>query len=214
MKQLVVTILIFFSLNTFSQVTSKDTSSSERKVLQFSGIVVDGDSLFPIPFSNVIIKNTRRGTACDYFGYFSFVAQEGDTIVFSNISYKEAQFIIPTGMEENRYSLIQILRKDTFSLNEHVVYPWPTREQFKEAFLKMNIPDDDLERARKNLSQEYMATRYEEMPMDANMNFKYYLNQQNSRLYYAGQLPPNNLLNPIAWVKFIEAVKRGDFKKK
>jgi len=25
---------------------------------------------------------------------------------------------------------------------------------------------------------------------------------------------PNNLLNPIAWAKFIKAWKRGDFKKK
>lgn len=214
MKYSLSIFILFLSFYTFAQKVEKDSTITKRKVLQFSGIVVDGDSLFPIPFSNVIIKNTNRGTSCDYFGYFSFVAQEGDTIVFSNISYKDAQFIIPDGLEENRYSLIQILRQDTITLNQYMVYPWPTREQFKEAFLKMDIPDDDLERARKNLSKDYMATRYEEMPMDANMNFKYYLNQQNSRLYYAGQLPPNNLLNPIAWVKFIEAVKRGDFKKK
>ena len=40
-------------------------------------------------------------------------------------------------------------------------------------------------------------------------------NQNNTTgIYYAGQLPPNNLLNPIAWSKFIQQWKDGYFKKK
>jgi len=33
-------------------------------------------------------------------------------------------------------------------------------------------------------------------------------------LYSIGQLPANNLLNPIAWRKLIKAWKDGEFKKK
>jgi hypothetical protein len=29
-----------------------------------------------------------------------------------------------------------------------------------------------------------------------------------------GQLPKNNLLNPIAWAQFIQAWKNGDFRRK
>jgi hypothetical protein len=34
------------------------------------------------------------------------------------------------------------------------------------------------------------------------------------QLYYYKQAPPQNYLSPTAWMQFIEAWKRGDFKKK
>ena len=188
--------------------------NKERAIVQFSGVVVSADSVLPIPFTNIIIKNSGRGTMSDYFGYFSFVALANDTIEFYSLGYKKSYFIIPESLVENRYSLIQMLHNDTIYLKESVIYPWPTKEQFKQAFLNLNIPDDDLERARKNIAREELKERYENMPMDASMNQKYYAQQFNSRLYYAGQLPPNNLLNPIAWAKFIQAWKNGDFKRK
>jgi hypothetical protein len=185
----------------------------EKPLIQFSGVIVEGDSLKPVPFTNIIIRNSRRGTVSDYFGYFSFVAEENDVIEFSSIGYKKAVFTIPDSLRDNKYSLIQILRNDTLTLKETVIYAWPTKEQFKEAFLKLDIPDDDLERARKNLAREELKERYENIAMDGAANQKNYMQQQNSRLYYAGQLPPNNLLNPIAWSKFIKAWQNGDFKR-
>jgi hypothetical protein len=40
------------------------------------------------------------------------------------------------------------------------------------------------------------------------------MNQQYTRMYYAGQYPSISLLNPVAWAKFIQAWKNGDFKRK
>ena len=95
-----------------------------------------------------------------------------------------------------------------------VIYAWPTREQIYEYFLTAPIPDDDVERARKNLAQEKISDMAINMPMDASMNFRNSMSNYNTRLYTAGQIPMNNLLNPIAWAKFVEAWKKGDFKKK
>jgi len=78
------------------------------------------------------------------------------------------------------------------------------------AFMNLNIPDDDLERAKKNLQLMEMHERFKSMGMDGSQNFKNYMQEQTSRLYYAGQYPPTNLLNPIAWSKFIEAWKNGN----
>ena len=64
-------------------------------LVQFSGIVITADSLKPVSFTNIIVIDSRRGTTCDYFGYFSFVAQKNDTILFSAIGYKTATFVIP-----------------------------------------------------------------------------------------------------------------------
>ena len=94
------------------------------------------------------------------------------------------------------------------------VYPWPTKEQFKKAFLALELPEDDIIRADRNMARADVKERMTGMAMDASLNYKYSQQQYQSKLYYAGQLPPNNLLNPIAWAKFIKAWKNGDFKKK
>jgi len=175
---------------------------------------VEGDSLQPIPYTSIIVQNGYRGTVSDYFGYFSFVAQEGDTIEFSAIGFNSAFFIIPDTLTNNKYSLIQVLKVDTVRLAITDVYPWPTKEQFKKAFLALQLPEDDVMRAERNMSRADVKERMTGMAMDASLNQKYSMQQYQSRLYYAGQLPPNNLLNPIAWAKFIKAWKNGDFKKK
>ncbi len=185
-----------------------------RDLVQFSGVVVEGDSLRPVPYTSIIVKGSSRGTVSDYFGYFSFVAQEQDTIEFSAIGFNDAVFIIPDTLTNNKYSLIQVMRGDTIRLKESVVYPWPTKEQFKSAFLKLNLPEDDMARAGKNMARADMKEKMMGMAMDASMNYKYTQQQYQSKLYYAGQLPPNNLLNPIAWSKFIKAWQNGDFKQK
>lgn len=204
--------LVFFSA-AFAQQSAKE-NSKKHDLIQFSGVVVEGDSLRPVPYASVMIRNSYRGTVSDYFGYFSFVAQKSDTIEFSAIGYRDAVFIIPDTLSTNKYSLIQVLATDTIYLKTAEVYPWPSREQFKQAFLQLNVPEDDLARAQRNMERADMKERMTGMANDASLNYKYTMQQYQSKLYYAGQLPPNNLLNPIAWSKFIKAWKNGDFKNK
>jgi hypothetical protein len=40
------------------------------------------------------------------------------------------------------------------------------------------------------------------------------MRQASQKLYYSGQIAPQNIFNPFAWSEFIKAWKRGDFKKK
>jgi hypothetical protein len=76
------------------------------------------------------------------------------------------------------------------------------------------VPDDDLDRARKNLDPDQIMIRVRDYPMDASMNYNNYIENQTSKLYYFGQQQPFNFLNPFAWAKFIKAWKDGDFKRK
>ncbi|MFO7614190.1 MAG: hypothetical protein R6W71_06065 [Bacteroidales bacterium] len=182
-------------------------------LVQFSGAVVTGDSLRPIPFTHIIDRNTGFGTISDYYGYFSFVARKGDTIDFSAIGFKKTAFIIPDTITSNRYTMFQVMTADTIYLTETVIYPWPTREQFRQAFLNLDIPDDDLEIARKNLSRYDLYVRAQAMPMDGSMNYRHYIDQQVNKLYYAGQTQPISLLNPFAWAQFFKAWQEGKFKR-
>jgi len=209
-------IFLFLAIFTLAaaNVHGQENTTENLNLVQFSGVVVTTDSLLPIPFTSIMIRNTFRGTISDYYGFFSFVARMGDTIEFSALGYKRMNFVIPDTLSDHRCSLIQMLAKDTILLKEIVIFPWPTKEQFKEAFLSLRIPTDDITRAQRNLDAEQLGVLSSMMPMDGSMNFKYQMEQQSSRLYYSGQLPPNNLLNPIAWSKFIQMWQNGAFKKK
>lgn len=191
-----------------------NAQNKNANLVQLSGVILTSDSLSPVSFANVIVKGTHHGTISDYYGYFSIVGQIKDTIEFSAIGFKKARFIIPDTLSSNKYSLIKIMERDTIMLGEVPIFPWPSREQFKQAFLNLKIPDDDLAIANKNLSQEEMLRLYYAMEMDGSMNYKNYLKGKTDQLYYAGQLPPQNILNPIAWAKFIQAWKNGELKKK
>lgn len=195
----------------FTLVISK-VQAQDPDLIQFSGVVVESDSLRPVPYTKVIIKSSYRGTISDYYGYFSFVAQKSDTIVFSAIGYRKSEYVIPDTLSGNKYSLIQVMHYDTITLKETIIFPWPTRDQFKEVFLNMNIPDDDLSRASKNLDRQELMSKYESVPMEGSLAYKQHMQQYQTRLYWAGQYPPNNLLNPFAWAQFIDMWRKGKLK--
>jgi hypothetical protein len=185
---------------------------TDSTLIQFSGVVVTADSLKPIPFVNIFIKDSWRGTITDLYGFFSFVAHRNDDITFNALGYKTAQFTIPDTIHSNRYSMIQVMRMDTLILNETEIYPWPTYEQFKHAFVNTDIPDDALARAQKNIAELEKRVMFDDVAMGSSMNYRNYIDKRVSQLYYAGQMPPNNLLNPFAWAQFIKAWKQGKFK--
>jgi hypothetical protein len=197
-----------------AQQKDMDRDEYYEGLVQFSGAVVTSDSLRPVSFTHIIDRNTGFGTISDFYGYFSFVARKGDTIDFSAIGFKKSMFIIPDTMHSNRYTMFQVMTADTIYLSETVIYPWPTQEQFKEAFLSLEIPDDDVEIARRNLERYELYVRAEAMPMDGSMNYRNYIDQTVSKLYYAGQTQPISLLNPFAWAQFIQSWKDGKFKRK
>ena len=198
-------LIMMSSVRGYSQV-------SDSTLVQFSGIVVTADSLKPIPFVNIFIKDSWRGTITDLYGFFSFVAHKNDDIMFNAMGYKPARYTIPDTIHSNRYSMIQVMRIDTLILGETEIYPWPTYEQFKQAFVNTNIPDDDLARAQKNIAVLQEHIMFDDVPMNGSMNYRNVVDQRIAQNYYKGQLQPNNLLNPFAWAQFIKAWKQGKFK--
>jgi hypothetical protein len=200
---LIVVIMLFAS----------GTQGQLSEPVQFSGIVLTEDSLKPVPFTHILIQGTSKGTISDFFGFFTFVARPGDVVVFSSVGFKTGYYKIPDTLSTDHYTMFQVMHTDTVYLPEAVIYPWPSPSQFKNAFLTLRVPDDDYDRARKNIaliaSKEYALST----PMDGSMNFKNFVQNQTSNYYTMGQMPVNNLLNPFAWASFFKAWQNGDFKK-
>jgi len=211
MKQRLYFLLTFLIPCCFNALQAQDQDDNINLV-QFSGITITADSLNPVPYTKILDMTSHRGTTSDINGYFSFVALRKDTVIFTAVGFKPASFIIPDTITKQKYSLIQLMTADTLTLAEAFIFPWPTLEEFKRAFLETKIPDDDLEIARKNLMAADIRMRAEDYPMDASMNYRNYIDNQTSKLYYYGQVQPYTIFNPFAWAQFIKAWKDGKFK--
>jgi CarboxypepD_reg-like domain len=189
---------------------------SKEDLIQFTGIVLDGSNqeLYPIPYTNIFIKDKGRGTYSDFKGFFSIVVEKGDNVVFSAIGYRTIEISIPDTLTSDRYSLVQLMSQDTINLPTTIVFPWPSRDNFKLEFLAMDVSSEMQQRAIENLAQETLNKGRSVIASDGNENADFYLRQQSSQYYYLGQTPPSNIFNPIAWKKFFDSWKNGDYKKK
>ncbi|MCK5856951.1 MAG: carboxypeptidase-like regulatory domain-containing protein [Bacteroidales bacterium] len=183
-------------------------------LVQFSGVVVTGDSLKPIPYTNIRVEGSRYGTTSNYDGFFSFVASRGSRILFTAVGYQDSYYDIPDTLSQNRYSLFQMMETDTILLTVTVIYPWPTVEDLEFAIVNHRVPENDYDRAMKNLALEEMKERAQNLDFDGAMNYRYDMSEVVRKSYYNGQYMPVQILNPFAWAKFIEAWKDGKFKKK
>lgn len=191
-------------------------AQQRENLVQFSGMVLDGsdEELFPVPYTNILVKGKGRGTYSDLRGFFSIVVEKGDTVVFSAIGYKTVEYVIPSDLQEDRYSLVQLMTRDAVNLPETVVFPWPSRDHFRLEFLAMDVTPELQSNAARNLADAPMARLQQQLPRDGVENSMYYLRQQARDYYHIGQLPPMNIFNPVAWKQFFDSWKNGDFKKK
>jgi hypothetical protein len=208
---LVFSIFIVFGGLKAQTVTTKPSS---QNLIQFSGVVLDQDSLTPIPFVSILIKGTGRGTICNFQGFFSLIVKPGDELEFHSVSHKYRSYKISDTITQKYYYAIQILTKDTFQLAEIDVYPWPSKEDFKRAFLALDLSDTDMDRADKNLQKEALTYLERNQTASASENYKYVMQAYYTKVYTTGQAPSMTLLNPVAWAQFIDAWRKGKFSNK
>lgn len=206
--------LILTGLGWANKAIAQQTNPYRDSIVQLYGVVMTADSLRGIPSASVIVEGKGRGTITSYDGVFSIAVMKGDRITFSSIGFKNNSIQIPHNLESNQYSVIQLLVSDTAYLPATILKPRPTREQFERDFLNNRFPDDAYEIARKNTDEATRRIMLNSLPADGREAVNFQLRQQTNKYYYAGQIPPMNIMNPAAWADFITSWKRGDFKRK
>ena len=206
--------IILFSLLFLPFLLRAQLKAFKDSIIQISGITMTADSLRAIPAVSILVKGQNRDTISNSQGVFSIVAFKGDTLTFSAIGFRKKDYKIPVGLVGNSYSLIQLMTEDTMYLAETVIHPYPSRREFEKLFVSMDIPNDMYEIARKNNEQAKLRAMASSIPIDGGGAYNVFMQKQQQSLYYAGQTPPQNIFNPLAWAQFIESWKRGDFKRK
>ncbi|HQW25703.1 MAG TPA: carboxypeptidase-like regulatory domain-containing protein, partial [Saprospiraceae bacterium] len=168
-----------------------------EKIIQISGKVVteENDRMVFVPYAVVAVKGTNRGTLTDFSGFFSIVVRTSETLVFSVLGFKDAFYEIPDDLTAERYTVFQIMTRDTILLPEAVIYPWPDPDFFNQEFLAMDVHDDLEDIAKENLSEKAMAELREYLPSDGPEHTQFYLRQQSQNYYSEGQYKPQNIFN-------------------
>lgn len=205
---------IFFFLFLLPAVVHAQFETFKDSVVQLYGVVMSADSLRGLPAVSVVVKGQNRGTMTNESGVFSIVVLKGDQVQFTSIGFKPKNVDIPKDLKGNQYSIIQLMVNDTVYLPATIIKQRPTKEQFARDFVNTKVPDDNIEIARSNNSVATRRFLMQSLPSDGREASSQYMRQQSKKLYYSGQIAPQNIFNPFAWAEFIEAWKRGDYKKK
>lgn len=213
MKKFIQYLLIFILMFAAQKSIAQNNTSGDS-VVQLYGVIMTADSLRAIPAASVIVENKGRGTLTNDDGVFSIVVLKGDKVRFSCVGFKDKLITIPVSLEGNQYSVIQLMVNDTAFLPATILRPRPSKTQFERDFVNTDVPADELEIARQNAQQARSRILINSLPLDGREAINTQFKQQAQKYYYAGQAPPQNIFNPLAWADFIKAWKRGDFKKK
>jgi hypothetical protein len=202
-QSVIILFLFFFGLSN----SHAQTSSNQPKVIQFSGVVAEGDSLFGIPGAAVISLKSGTGTNTNLMGYFSLPVFEGDSVLIACLGYKKRYIVIPKDTNQS-YSIIIKMLEDTLILPQIDLFVFPSEETFKEIFLAMELSGkSDYANMQSNLNEQIMARITTKMDIPASVTFRNSLDKQAQLAQQKYVYTTNPLLDPFAWARFLNEVK-------
>jgi hypothetical protein len=188
-----------------------------KKPVQLHGVIVSNDSLIQLlPNVQILVKSRGQMTVSDRDGFFSLVAMPGDTVLFQHIGFRLNRFWVADTLEGEQFLARIVLEWDTEVLDPVIVYPWPSKENFKEEFLAMKIETTEMDIAQRNLALDELRARAAAMGYDAAEMQDYLITMQNQQLYNEGRYYGGNgasailgaLSNPFAWTELFQSLKR------
>ncbi|MET3539846.1 hypothetical protein ABID22_000553 [Pontibacter aydingkolensis] len=198
---------IVFLLLLFAAMPEQAAAQSKKRVVQFSGFVATGDSLYGVAGVSVYVPGTTRGTQSNEFGFFSVPVVAGDSVMFSALGYKKQYLIIPKTYSSESYSVIMQMQEDPTELPTVDVFPWPTERDFREAVANVRLPDEGRAMAMRNLDPERLEELFKTTPMDGAANFRVsqqqLMQQQQNRVMYP-------TISPFAIPALLNAIFKGN----
>ena len=192
--------------------------SAQEILIQWTGVVRD-EKLQPIPYVHIIAQKDFRPAVSDPQGMFTIITYPRDTLLVSCMGFKPRKIPVPaiSYNDSKHYIKDIILEEDVIALSEVVIFPWRTYKEFKDAFMALELPEDDLQRAYHNIAvlQEQIYNYIAKRPASPTANFRDAMNSRTNRMMTYGHMYPTYAItNPMAWAQFFQALRNGEFKKK
>jgi len=209
LRQIILATIVM--LLAFVAMPNAAKAQGGQRVVQLSGFVTVGDSLYGVERVSVYVPKTGRGVETNRYGFFSLPVLTGDTVVFSALGYKKQTLVIPKTYPSNSYSIIMQMQEEAIELAEVRVIPWATERDFKEAVLALKLPDEGRSAANKNVDPERLKELFSIVPMDGNSNARVFNQHQQIQSQNRYLIPT---ISPFAVLKLLDMLKNGEFKKK
>jgi hypothetical protein len=169
-----------------------------------------------LPLAYIFNPQAGRGALSDNFGQVDMYVFPGDSLVISYIGYKKKYYIVPRDTELVHQVIIPMDEMTTM-LREVKVFPHSSEDEFKQAFLAMELRDArQRDNVRNNLEQSKLNIFALQAGMGASSNFRNFsdmmISSQVNKNFFSD--PTLALTNPFAWISFIKSIKNGDLKRK
>jgi len=201
----IIFILLIFVSFSFSQ---------EKKIVQIRGLVTNQQNDI-LSYTFIYDKYAQKGYLTNDKGELNIFVERGTELIFSHIGYKKFSYTIPMIGKTNLLFLRIKLITDTIFLKEITIFPWKTYQQFIQAFLNTQIPNDDISKAEYNFAiLKSQLSTMEDDDYFQSASIAYKINQQRmaNELYWKGQSQPMQIFNIMAWQEFIRYIREGKFK--
>jgi hypothetical protein len=198
-----ISFLIISSLITLGQIAENE------RFFQISGIITDE---FNNTISNVgvISFKLKRGALSEKTGIYSITSTPGDTILFKALGFKKKLVVIPMIYTGRRYNADIVLSTDTIPIENVVVMPWKSYNEFIKAMTSPTPVDPEIKNMIDNLASVKSAVQNTtDVRITPEAGYRYAMQQNFNMIATRNQYPMNNLLNPFAWAKFINGMKSG-----
>lgn len=192
---------------------SNNLQAQEKTILQFSGLISSLGGELAVPYVTVTnLSRQKEVYMANHEGYFSFVAHPGDSILFSSVGYDPTTFVIPA-QEGDKYTAQISMKSLVIELPAATPFPWASVEEFNLAFMALNLGEDDVLAAKRNLSPQALAELARVVPRSADeiqsTNSQLRHNTMNNKVI--NQKFANPLFSPFAWGNLINSIVRGDY---
>ena len=191
---------------------------AQEILIQWTG-VVRTESLEPISHVHIIAQRDFRPAVSDLDGVFTIITYPSDTLFVSSIGFVPLKIPVPafTTEDSRHYYKDIILEEDVVMLRDLVILPWRTYREFREAVLALDLPEDDLIRAYRNINilQTHISNAIANRQASPNANFREFNNSRVTRMMNYGHIVPiYSITNPIAWAQFFRALQNGEFRRR
>lgn len=142
-------IVLLFVLVLLVQYAKAQLFVMPNKVV-VAGFVFDAETEEPLPYVNVFVKKSRKGTITDTSGFFILYSNIGDTIIFSSIAHEKYYVDVNDSIGDIKDPAMVFLNPKIYKLASVNVIALQRYQQFKYDFIEMDLPDDAIVFANRN----------------------------------------------------------------
>ena len=124
------------------------SSYAQIRNIVFEGSIYDSRTKKPVPYVAVKDKDSGQGEVASKEGLFTIQTSLGSRLTCSSLGYKKTVIEIPFDLENDTIVLKIFMYKDTLTLKEVVIRPYPNRAQFGDVFVNKKIEKDPIQKAQ------------------------------------------------------------------